>query len=711
MSNSLYSIPIEKIPGITKANLPKFKENLHINNLGELLMYLPRNYEDRSQIFTLPEIIPGNKVCIRVKVTGKYKKEISRYNLRLVVNAVDPTGESILITFFSAASYYDEKIEVGEVYTFFGTVDFNRFGQTAYKMNHPELVNEMGSNNESALTPIYPSTAKLKQYTIRKVVNNGLKFLEQTPLDNLIPKNGYPLIPYLRTLGSPVEFLDINNLDFTESLKFIHNPPKNINSQDIIERKSPYLIRLIAEEILAKQLALIESKKLLQTIKSVKINPNLDFAQKIIDNLPYKLTNAQFRAFNDVVRDLASGKPMLRLIQGDVGCGKTMVALLSIAHLVSQGFQAAMIAPTEILAQQLFENISQTLSPYGINVVFVSGSLGIKARREIAHAVKSGIAQVVIGTHAVFSDWLEYHNLALVVIDEQHRFGVEQRLAISAKQPNFKIHTLMMSATPAPRSIAMTIYANLDLSIIDELPPGRTPVETFLISSTKRAQLINRIRYVINYEKRQVYWVCVLIEENENLNAHSAFEALNLLQSQMPEVRIGLIHGKLKDHEKEQVMLAFKNNELDMLVATTVIEVGVNVPNASIMIIENPERLGLSQIHQLRGRVGRGSVESFCGLLYDSSISKSTKNRLEIFTRTNDGFIIAEEDMKLRGTGDIIGTNQSGEMQFLISDLIKDNLIAQTIGEFAQSLYLEEPELAQQIIQRWNARKQDYVLA
>ncbi|RIY33785.1 hypothetical protein CKF54_02180 [Psittacicella hinzii] len=711
MTQSVYSIPIEKIKGVTKANLPKFKENLGINNLGDLLMFLPRNYEDRSQIVSLPEVIPGNKVCIRVVVTGKYKSVVDRYNYRLIVNGVDPTsGNTILIVFYRAANYYDEKIEVNSVHTFFGIVELNTYGQTDYKINHPEIVTDDNFVGKNLLTPIYPSTDKLKQDTIRKVVQNGIAIVEKMSLPNLLPQSGYPLIPFRKSAGSAIEYLDINKLDFLQSLKFIHTPPKNVNIQDIIERRNPYLIRLIAEEILAKQLTLISSKNILQREKSVVIPPQLNLAQKVIQDLPYKLTNAQMKAFLDVVNDLAANKPMLRLIQGDVGCGKTMVAVLAIAHIVQYGYQVALVAPTEILASQLFENVNNALQAYGVKSVFVSGKLGAKGKREVGNLIKTGQANVIVGTHAVFSEWVEYKNLAMVIIDEQHRFGVEQRLEISTKQKNFKIHTLMMSATPAPRSLAMTIYANLDLSIIDELPPGRSKVETFLISKNEKVKLFGRIRKVIHEERRQVYWVCVLIEENENYQATSALETLSELRSFMPEVRIGLIHGKLKEQEKAEIMQAFKEQKLDLLVATTVIEVGVNVPNASIMIIENPERLGLSQIHQLRGRVGRGSVKSFCGLLYEPKISRSTKERLEIFQRTNDGFVIAEEDMKLRGNGDIVGTRQSGEMQFQISDLAKDNLIAEVLIPFAQTLYDQDPELSRQIMRRWNANQKDYVL-
>ncbi|MFC6276639.1 ATP-dependent DNA helicase RecG [Psittacicella hinzii] len=711
MTTSLYSIPIEKIKGITKTNLPKFKENLGIHNLGELVMYLPRNYEDRTQEFTLAEVTPGNKVCVKILVIGKYKKEISRNNVRLIVNGVDINGDTVLITYFSSANWYDQKLEVNQVYSLFGIVENNLYGQTGFKINHPEILEQDLDSKGKSLTPIYPSTSGLKQDTIRKVINNGLSMLEQLEIPELLPANGYPPIPYCSSPGAPLDYLDINKLSFKESLLKIHHPPVGTSSQDIINRSNPWIVRLISEEILARQLSLIEAKNILRKLPCAKIAANSSLVQKIIADLPYKLTDAQLRAYRDVEKDLASGNAMLRLIQGDVGCGKTMVALLSLAHVVEAGYQAACIAPTEILALQLYDNIKNALVPYGIKVGFVSGRLGVKAKRLVNEDIKAGNVQVVVGTHAVFSEWVEFKNLALAVIDEQHRFGVQQRLEINAKQKEFKIHTLMMSATPAPRSIAMTLYADLDLSIIDELPPGRMPVETFMLSNKRRHELINRIRYVINYENRQVYWVCVLIEENENYNAHSAIQALELMRTQMPEVRIGLIHGRMKDQEKEEVMLAFKNHELDMLIATTVIEVGVNVPNASIMIIENPERLGLSQIHQLRGRVGRGSIDSSCGLLYDESISQSTKNRLQIFKQTNDGFVIAEEDMKLRGSGDIVGTAQSGEVQFMLSDLAKDHLIAQTISAFAENLYYNEPELAAKLINRWDANKQQYLLA
>lgn len=708
MGVNLSALPINLIKSIPAKNRPLYTDKLQINSLAKLIMHLPRRYEDRSQAFVLADITPGTKCKINVTVHNKFVRNSGK-RMMLILDCEDEAGERINVTFYNQAYYFDQVINTGNTYCFFGTVNFGKRPGEGFSMAHPELVQhqeEPEENTELQLTPIYSTTKGLTQAALRKAINEALQVVSsQYNFEDLTPPQGYPLIPYVNHFGTIEEHIDINKINTFESLINLHNPPVNFNTLDIKERRSPWLLRLICEELLAKQLTLIDSKFQVKKQQSRAMPERSPLIDQILDSLPFGLTNAQLGAFEDILNDLKFDAPMLRLVQGDVGSGKTMVAILAAAQVVGSGYQVAVMAPTEILASQLADSFREVFEPLGIGVGLVTGKLRTSEKNALAMDVLLGAVSIVVGTHAVYSDWLSYKNLGMVIIDEQHRFGVEQRLQVSNKQQKFKIHTLMMSATPAPRSLAMSIYADLDLSVIDELPPGRKPVSTHIITDQLRKNLINRCRAQISQNNRQVYWVCVLIEENENLNANSANETFQLLQEEMPEVRMGLLHGKMKEDEKDAIMQLFKAHELDLLVATTVIEVGVNVPNASIMVIENPERLGLSQIHQLRGRVGRGTVDSFCMLVVSNKASKSSQERLQIFTETNDGFLIAEEDMKKRGTGDIMGTKQSGEMEFMIYNFDTDGHLLEYITPLATDIYLQNPELATKLIERWFGAK------
>ena len=431
--------------------------------------------------------------------------------------------------------------------------------------------------------------------------------------------------------------------------------------------------------------------------------------QQLLNQLPFKPTNAQQRVSKEIVQDLERTKPMLRLLQGDVGAGKTLVSAIAALQAIEAGFQVAIMAPTEILAEQHYLSFSQWMNALGIRTTFLISKLPAKQKNESLQQIASGEAQLIIGTHALFQKDVRYDNLGLAIIDEQHRFGVNQRLALKQKAPqDYQLHQLMMTATPIPRTLAMTVYADMDVSIIDELPPGRTPVQTVALSDQKREQVIQRIATACGEEDRQVYWVCTLIDESEEVQCQAAETTANQLAEQLPDLKVGLVHGRLKSEQKQMVMDKFKSNELDILVATTVIEVGVDVPNASLMVIENPERLGLSQLHQLRGRVGRGSVESHCVLLYQQPLSNNAKSRIQVMRDTNDGFVIAEEDLKLRGPGELLGTRQTGDIGLRFADLVRDAELIEELQQVAHDLADNSPQLAHRITQRWLGSRQDF---
>jgi len=467
--------------------------------------------------------------------------------------------------------------------------------------------------------------------------------------------------------------------------------------------------RLAFEELLAHQLSLQILREKIQSQGAEKLSTGGELLKQYLKKLPFELTNAQKNVVEVIQKDICIAKPMLRLVQGDVGSGKTVVAFSACLMAVNAGRQAAVMAPTEILAEQHFQNFSLWAKALGLTIAWLSGKTKTKQRREMLEIIASGEADIVVGTHALFQDEVEFHHLSLVVIDEQHRFGVHQRLALKNKgnKTGIPAHQLIMTATPIPRTLAMTAYGDLDVSVIDELPPGRTPVKTVVLPESRRAEVVQRVQAAIA-EGRQVYWVCTLVEESEVLQCQAAEDTQKLLQQQMPEFSIGLVHGRMKPAEKEAVMQQFKDKTINLLVATTVIEVGVDVPNASLMIIENSERLGLSQLHQLRGRVGRGSTASSCVLMYSSPLSKTGKKRLAVMRETNSGFDIAEEDLKIRGPGEVLGTRQTGMMQFRIADILRDEKLIPLVQRAAEKIVKKQPEIIPPLIKRWLSGAEQY---
>jgi ATP-dependent DNA helicase RecG len=488
--------------------------------------------------------------------------------------------------------------------------------------------------------------------------------------------------------------------DLPQALLYLHRPPVGADLTELEQRRHPAQKRLIMEELLAHHLSLLKMRALMQIDPAPKLSPAPRLRSLLLAQLPFTPTSAQLRVEHEIQQDLQTGVPMLRLLQGDVGSGKTLVAALAALGALEQGFQVAMMAPTEILAEQHFISFKNWLEPLGITVGWLAGKVKGKAREATMLAIANGDVQFVVGTHALFQKDVEFANLGLAIIDEQHKFGVHQRLSLKEKGHDFSPHQLIMTATPIPRTLAMSAYADLDTSVIDELPPGRTPVNTVAIDQQRREHIMTRIQAACA-EGRQAYWVCTLIEESETLEAQAAEVTAQQLQTVLPDLKVGLVHGRLKPTEKAHMMARFKRGELNLLVATTVIEVGVDAPNASLMVIENPERLGLSQLHQLRGRVGRGTAESHCVLLYQSPLSQQGKQRIQAMRDTTDGFKIAEIDLQIRGPGEVLGTRQTGLMQMRIADLQHDGHLLDDIKLWGQMCLQKAPRAIDPLIQRW----------
>ena len=618
-----------------------------------------------------------------------------RRSLRCKVR--DASG-GVTLRFFHFSAAQKNNLKPGMTLRCFGEA---RVGASGLELYHPEYKaadDDQLDEVEQRLTPIYPATEGLTQARIRGLCEQALAIMQQQGgLTEWLPE----------TLRNRFRLSDL-----TQAVGYLHHPPVGTDQLQLSESRHPAQRRLAFEELLAHQISLVRLRRQQQQHAAPGLNGGIGTQGQLIDRflqqLPFALTGAQQRVWDEVSTDLAQPIPMLRLVQGDVGSGKTVVAALAALRAIEPGYQAAVMAPTEILAEQHMINFSNWLEPLGVKVDWLAGRLKGKKRSEALARIASGEAQVVVGTHALFQDEVVFHNLGVVVVDEQHRFGVHQRLALREKgrASGLVPHQLIMTATPIPRTLTMSAYADLDCSVIDELPPGRTPVNTVLIADERRHEVVERVRAACN-EGRQAYWVCTLIEESEVLECQAAEVTATELTEALPGLRIGLVHGRMKATEKATVMEAFKARELDLLVATTVIEVGVDVPNASLMIIENPERLGLAQLHQLRGRVGRGSVASHCVLMYHKPLSQQGRERLRVMRETNDGFRIAEKDLELRGPGEVLGTRQTGMMQFRIADLERDADLLESVKQAAAELEVLGPN-CDGIIRRWIAQGEQY---
>ncbi len=673
---------------------PSLASKLHkigLLSVQDLLFHLPLRYEDKTRITSICNLQPGLFTNIVGEVT---ESQITQGKRRmLVVTLNDGTG-SLQLCFFSFSTNQKNMLSPGREIRCYGEI---KRGPRGYQIVHPEFKTLEQALSlapvEETLTPVYPSTDGLRQISLRNLTKQALQRLERGQVEELLPEN-----------------LFSESYSLSQALTIIHQPPVDTSVEQLELGQHPAQLRLIKEELLAHNLSMLKLRQSSDVHAAISLLGDDDITQKFLASLPFSPTNAQTRVVDEIKSDLAKTQPMMRLVQGDVGSGKTLVAALSALTAISQGYQVALMAPTEILAEQHAINFQQWLEPLKIRVGWLVGKTKAKARKLALEQISSGEMQMVIGTHALFQAEVCFNNLVLIIIDEQHKFGVQQRLSLREKAvfDNKYPHQLIMTATPIPRTLAMTAYADLDTSVIDEMPPGRTPINTIALPDSRRDEVIERIRQGCTGDNRQAYWVCTLIEESEALQCQAAEDTALYLQQQLSELKVGLVHGRMKPAEKQDIMEQFKAAKLHLLVATTVIEVGVDVPNSSLMVIENPERLGLAQLHQLRGRVGRGSIASHCVLMYKTPLSKTATKRLAVLRESNDGFVIAERDLQIRGPGELLGTRQTGLAELKIADLLRD---AHLISEVRQKAYLlsrQQPDCTQALIQRWLGHKEQY---
>ncbi|MFP1816886.1 ATP-dependent DNA helicase RecG [Lonsdalea quercina] len=674
--------PLNTLVGVGPSQANKLAR-IGLETVEDLLFHLPLRYEDRTQLYPINDLLPG----IYATVEGEILRCDVTFGRRRMLTCQISDGSGMLtLRFFNFNAAMKNSLSPGQRVIAYGEI---RRGKLGAEIIHPEY-RVQGEESDVALqetlTPVYPTTDGIRQATLRKLTDQALKLLDRHPIDELLPQE-----------------LNHTMISLTEALHTLHRPPPDMQLSELEQGKHPAQQRLIMEELLAHNLSMLAARAGAQRHHALALPPRDTLKQQLLSALPFSPTRAQERVVAEIEQDLNHPYPMMRLVQGDVGSGKTLVAALAALRAIAHGKQVALMAPTELLAEQHAHNFRQWFAPLGINVGWLAGKQKGKARQAQQEAIANGDVGMVVGTHAIFQQQVQFNGLALVIIDEQHRFGVHQRLALWEKgeQQGFHPHQLIMTATPIPRTLAMTAYADLETSIIDELPPGRTPITTVAIPDTRRSDIIQRVDNACQQEGRQAYWVCTLIEESDLLEAQAAEATCQELREALPALTIGLVHGRMKAQEKQQVMEAFKAGQIQLLVATTVIEVGVDVPNASLMIIENPERLGLAQLHQLRGRVGRGSVASHCVLLYKSPLSKTAQKRLQVLRDSNDGFVIAQRDLEIRGPGELLGTRQTGSAEFKVADLLRDQALIPQVQRLARHIHERYPEHAQALIERW----------
>ncbi len=678
----LDAVPLTSLSGVGAAIAEKLSR-IGIDNLRDLLFHLPIRYEDRTRITPIADL----RLDRYATIEGIVQTCTVQFGRRPILTVTLSDGTSkITLRFFNFNAAMRNSFQIGTRVQAFGEVKRGRF---MAEIHHPEyriIRDKAPLMLEETLTPIYSTTDGLKQTTLRKLTDQALALLENVQIAEILP-DGFNPYPF----------------SLKEAIRFLHRPPPEISLSQLEEGRHPAQQRLIFEELLAHNLAMQKVRLGMQQFSALPLYRQTDLVQRFLAQLPFRPTGAQLRVSDEIEQDLTKNHPMMRLVQGDVGSGKTLVAALAALLAIDNGKQVALMAPTEILAEQHAENFRSWFVPLGIEVGWLAGKVKGKARQQALAKIGSGSVSMVVGTHALFQQDVTFADLALVIIDEQHRFGVHQRLMLREKgeKAGCYPHQLIMTATPIPRTLAMTVYADLDTSVIDELPPGRTPVTTIAVSEERRTEIVARVHHACVHEKRQAYWVCTLIDESEVLEAQAAEAIAEDLRKSLPHLRIGLVHGRMKAMEKQAVMASFKQSELDLLVATTVIEVGVDVPNASLMIIENAERLGLSQLHQLRGRVGRGSTASFCVLMYKPPLGKISQKRLQVLRESQDGFYIAEKDLEIRGPGEVLGTKQTGIAEFKVANLMRDRKMIPQVQHYARELIKRHPDVADHLIRRW----------
>ncbi|WP_130619769.1 ATP-dependent DNA helicase RecG [Dyella amyloliquefaciens] len=677
--------PVASLPGVGPA-LAEALSRLGLERVQDLWFHLPLRYEDKTHVTAIADLRPGERAQVEGVVEAVERG--FRYRPQLKVAIGDDSHQTLVLRFFHFRRSQSDQLQPGTRLLCYGEV---RQGSQGLEMVHPQyqrLSGDEPAEVDELLTPVYPTTEGLGQKRLAGVIAKALALLPPDAQLELIP----PVLCKAHGLTS-----------LREALLYVHRPPPDAHLGQLTTGRHPTQQRLAFEELLTQHLSLKRMREAVRRRHAPSLRGTGALRERLLASLPFGLTGAQQRVTTEIAADIAQSSPMLRLVQGDVGSGKTIVAALAAVAAVESGYQVALMAPTELLAEQHLHHFRHWLTPLGLEVAWLAGKVAGKARQQALQRVASG-AHVVVGTHALMQEGVTFAQLGLVIVDEQHRFGVQQRLALRDKGADHGTglvpHQLVLTATPIPRTLAMSAYADLDVSAIDELPPGRTPVQTIAISNARRFDVIERIHAACQ-EGRQAYWVCTLIEESEQLRAQAAEVAHAELSAALDDCRIGLIHGRMKPKEKQAVMDAFKAGELSVLVATTVIEVGVDVPNASLMVIENSERLGLAQLHQLRGRVGRGAVASNCVLLYQPPLGQLARERLQVMRDTNDGFRIAEKDLELRGPGEVLGTRQTGQLSFRIADLARDAHLLPAVQEVGAHLLAQYPQQAEQLIMRW----------
>ncbi len=679
--------PVATLTGVGTTLAGQLKR-LGVERISDALLLLPQRYEDRTEVRPLGSLRPGEKVL--VEGTVELAEVVFRRRRTLLCRIGDRTG-TLTLRFFHFNAGQQQRLARDVRLRCFGEV---RSGPTGLEMVHPEW-RAIGPTDEPAertMTPIYPSTEGLRQQRLRQLIGQALSLLESDPLPD-------PL----------AELLPADAVPLAEAVVALHRPPPGADFDALEAGRHPWQRRIALEELVAQRLSLKRLTQGTEKERAPRIEAVASCLQRFEDALPFALTGAQQKVLREVLADLADTRPMYRLLQGDVGSGKTVVAAAAALAATSAGFQACVMAPTELLAEQHFASFSAWLAPLGISCVLLTGSMGAAARAGALAGLESGAVNIVVGTHALFQQSVTFANLALVIVDEQHRFGVRQRLELKKKgaKRGAVPHQLIMTATPIPRTLAMTAYADLDCSIIDELPAGRRPVRTVVLPESRRDELVERVHAHCR-AGRQAYWVCPLIDESELVESSAATRLAEELSAALPDVSIGLVHGRMKAAEKEAVMRAFKDGAIRLLVATTVIEVGVDVPGATLMVIENSERMGLAQLHQLRGRVGRGQLESSCVLLYRPPLSAVARQRLDLMRRTNDGFAIAQKDLELRGPGEVLGTRQTGIIQLKVADLLRDADLLPEVIRLSDAMLARRSAAIDVLVRRWVHGAREY---
>ena len=682
-SPSNLASPLTVLNGVGPA-LAKKLERLDVFRVEDLLFLLPLRYEDRTQLVRIGAVQTG----VRCLISGDVllAETVYRGRRNLLVRIGDGSGQ-ITLRFFHFSRQQQAQFQPGVKLTCFGEA---RKGSAGLEMIHPEYrvlrENQDAAINET-LTPIYPATEGIQQGRLRNLTDQALRIMRDSPPEELLPQS------VRREIDLP---------ELAQAVLYLHRPPADAAVQRMLDGRHPCQQRLAFEELLAHYMSLRSLRALARSESACALHNGKSMVARFVSDLPFELTRAQRRVVDEIISDLTEPHPMMRLIQGDVGSGKTVVAAIACLKAISCGVQAAIMAPTELLAEQHWRSFGDWFRPLGIEPAWLSGSQRTVARRESLESIANGSAQLVVGTHALFQEGVKFHKLALVIIDEQHRFGVHQRVALREKgvTDHGYPHQLVMTATPIPRTLAMAAYADLDTSVIDELPPGREPVSTIAVPETRRDEIVARVRTACQ-SGQQAYWVCPLIEESDVLDYEAAAASYEMLSAALPELRVGLVHGRMRPAEKERGMQAFKDGLIQLLVATTVIEVGVDVPNASLMIVENAERMGLSQLHQLRGRVGRGTTQSHCVLLYKPPLGQLARNRLAVLRDTNDGFVVAQHDLELRGPGELFGTRQTGLPEYRIANLVRDAELMPKVQVAAEQISRSAAGKAAAIVRRW----------